>query len=99
MESNNKIEKDKNLKDNNDNNQQESLKNISEGIFNSENPKDLGVKGNMFEQSELFLERASEEDKKHLDNDKKNVLDDEEEYKHLKEIVSSFYNYQVIFKK
>jgi hypothetical protein len=47
---------------------------------------------NMFEQSEEFHESNDEENYPKQSK----VLEDPEEYSHLKEIVSSFYNYQVI---
>jgi hypothetical protein len=47
---------------------------------------------NMFEQSQDFHE-VNEDDNNYPKQSK--VLEDPEEYNHLKEIVSTFYNYQV----
>ena len=60
------------------------------------NEEQRSVKNNIFKQNEQFLQKnpnfvnTSQEQST-------NPLDNEEENKHLKIILSSFYNYQVIF--
>ncbi len=60
-----------------------------EQIENDKNDK----KKNMFEQTEKFYENNEEEDYPQQNK----IMDDPEEFSHFKQVVSSFFNYQVFF--
>lgn len=62
-------------------------------IHETNNQEEKNLKLDMFQQSNLFIKQNKEDENEFPA--KKHILDDEAEYKHLKEVVSAFLNYAV----
>jgi hypothetical protein len=72
---------------------EESMNNILPDNLNIEEDNETDIKSDMFQQSNLFIKQNNINEEKFPQ--KKHILDDEEEFKHLKEVVSAFFNYSV----